>query len=72
MNESMPEIAGESMDCSISQFVRSCRVHIRAEMDKLNPNNALIATLCNAVRLTREAERMAKAPIISPAREKQQ
>jgi len=37
-----------------ADFERSCLVHIDEEQRRANPDNALIALLCDAVRLTRE------------------
>ena len=48
------QIAGTYMDCSLHEFVRRCEVYIEAEQAKLAPDNALIAVLSDAVRLTRE------------------
>lgn len=49
----LPEIAGR-LDCSLDDFERSCRTCILEEQQSISPNNALIAVLCNAVRLKRE------------------
>lgn len=47
-------VAGVYMDRSIVDFQRSCEVHIAEEQRKPNPDNALIALLCDAVRCSRE------------------
>ena len=47
-------VVGEYMERSIDDFVRACETHILEEQAKILPDNALIATLCDAVRLTRE------------------
>ncbi len=47
-------VAGERMDRSIADFVRACEVTIEDEQSKPAPDTALIALLCDAVRLTRE------------------
>jgi len=39
------------MEKTILTFARSVRVHIEAEQRKPNPDNALIALLCDAARL---------------------
>jgi hypothetical protein len=39
---------------SLADFERSCLVHIEEEQQRPNPDNSLIAVLCDAVRLTRE------------------
>ena len=48
------KIAGTYMDRSLNEFTRACEVYIEAEQAKLAPDKALIALLCDAVRLTRE------------------
>ncbi len=47
-------VAGEFMDRSVADFQRSCEVYITEEQRKLNPDTALIALLCDAVRCSRE------------------
>ena len=47
-------VAGSRLLGSIADFVRACETHIVEEQDMPSPNNALIATLCDAVRLARE------------------
>lgn len=39
---------------SHEQFERSIHVLLAEEQEKLNPNNALISVLCEAIRLSRE------------------
>jgi hypothetical protein len=39
---------------TILDHVRACRIHIAEEQRKPNPDTALIATLCDAVRFARE------------------
>lgn len=46
-------VAGR-LNRTIADFERSCIVHIDEEQRCANPDNALIATLCDAVRLARE------------------
>ena len=53
MNKDLPSVAGR-LDISIAEFEKRCLVHIRDEQEKIMPDNALIDTLCNAVRLCRE------------------
>lgn len=50
----LPEVAGRVMDCTLGFFEQRCRVHIRDEQARPNANSALIALLCDAVRLARE------------------
>lgn len=47
-------VAGNEMPCSISIFDQRCHVFIEEEQNKIAPDNALIALLCDAVRLGRE------------------
>lgn len=49
-------VGGRRLLRSLADFERACKVHIAEEQDKLNPDNALIALLCDAVRLAREQE----------------
>lgn len=49
----LPEVAGR-LDRSYADFERACLVLLADEQRKPNPDNALIAVLCDAVRLTRE------------------
>ena len=39
---------------TLADFERACLVHLYDEQQRPNPNNALIAVLCDAVRLKRE------------------
>lgn len=54
----LPEVAGVMMDRTINDFVRACRTLLRDEQEKIAPDSALIGVLCDAVRLTREFERV--------------
>ena len=47
-------IEGTFMERSLNDFARACLALIEEEQAQLAPNNALIAVLCDAVRLTRE------------------
>jgi hypothetical protein len=47
-------IDGTYMDCSLQAFRARCEVLIAAESEKLTPDTAVVAVLCDAVRLTRE------------------
>ena len=49
----LPQVSGK-MERSIADLERSCLVLIKEEQRKINPNNALIAALCDAVRMGRE------------------
>jgi hypothetical protein len=55
-----PAVLGTMLEGSIATFVRACEFHIAEEQAKPLPDNSLIATLCNAVRLTREHENLAR------------
>lgn len=46
-------VAGR-LDRSLADFERACLVHLADEQGRPSPNNALIAVLCDAVRLARE------------------
>jgi len=49
----LPAVAG-IMACSNDNLEHRCLLHLKEEQDKILPNNALIATLCDAVRCIRE------------------
>lgn len=50
----LPQVGGEMMDRSIADHQRACRVLINDEQRKIAPDNHLIATLCDSVRMGRE------------------
>ena len=52
-------VAGTYMDRSLADFQRACEVHIGEEQRKPNPDTALIAVLCDAVRCARELSAVA-------------
>ena len=47
-------VEGRRMDRSIAAFEHACEIYIEEENAKLDPENALIALLCDAVRVSRE------------------
>lgn len=49
----LPAVAGR-MECSNAEFERRCLVMIMHEQERASPDNALIALLCDGVRLARE------------------
>jgi hypothetical protein len=51
------------MDRSLNDFTQACLVLIEEEEQQLAPNTALIAVLCDAVRLTREMAHMSERGI---------
>ncbi len=63
--DGLPEVGGESMTRTLNAFVQSCRVLLRDEQEKIAPDSALIGTLCDAVRLSREHARAMTAPLAS-------
>ena len=48
------QVAGRRMLRALSVFERDCLQMIASEQEKLAPDNALIALLCDGVRLARE------------------
>lgn len=50
----LPAVAGR-FDRTLADFERSCLVHLDEEQRRANPDNALIAVLCDAVKLARES-----------------
>ena len=61
----LPTVGGRRMNRSNEDFERACLVLIGEEQRGLNPNNALIAVLCDSVRLSREACDMATTPMVT-------
>lgn len=60
-------IGGDTLPTTLAQFeLRALRL-LQDEQSKPNPDNALVAFLCDAVRLARENERMAKSPLPTKA-----
>lgn len=49
----LPAVAGR-MECSNAEFERRCLICLAEEQDNLMPDNALIAVLCDGVRLARK------------------
>lgn len=62
---SRPEasVGGSVLDCSVGEFQHRCQRWIAEEQCKINPDNALIALICDAVRLSREYMSDRKKPI---------
>src|SRR5574342_141651 len=56
-------VAGERLTTSLWEFVQRCSVHIEEEQAKVLPDNALIGTLCDAVRLAREYANAQSGPL---------
>ncbi len=59
-------VAGDYLPRSIASFERSVNVLLADEQRKPNPDNALIAVLCDAVRLARENVRLGTSHIEAP------
>lgn len=53
------QVAGTYMDRSIADFQRACETHIDEEQRKTNPDTAIIALLCDAIRCSRELSAIA-------------
>lgn len=51
---SMPEVGGRMIDGTLNDLERRARLCIGLELEKIAPDNALIAVLCDTVRLVRE------------------
>ena len=52
----LPEVSGRVMTLSLAEFTHRCLVLLAEEQENPLPNNALISTLCEGVRLAREYE----------------
>ena len=50
-------VGGSYMERTVEDFVRACEVMIGHEQEKIAPDNALVALLCDAVRFSREVDR---------------
>ncbi len=50
----MVEVGGDRLPTTLAEFERRCLVHIEEEQSRAAPDTALIALLCDAVRLGRE------------------
>ena len=59
-------VAGEWMEATIGMHVARCEHLIREEQAKPSPDNALIAVLCDSVRMAREYTRLAQSESGSP------
>jgi hypothetical protein len=64
--ERLVAVAGDSVTRPLYELDRACDVLLDEEQRKLSPDNALIAVLCDTVRLIRESEKLARAPIAMP------
>jgi hypothetical protein len=50
----LPEVSGRMIEGSIDNLERRAKLYIGKELEKLEPDNALIAILSDTVRLGRE------------------
>jgi len=50
----LPDVAGRACEVSIARLEHQALGCLRTEQDKPCPDNALLAVLCNTVRLCRE------------------
>lgn len=50
----MVRVEGRTLPTTNANFEQRCFVHLEEEQAKINPDNSLIALLCDAVRLSRE------------------
>lgn len=58
--EDLPAVAGDSLGGSLANFTLRCLVLLNEEQNGILPNNAHVAVLCDAVRLAREFEKVAR------------
>lgn len=56
-------VAGSYMERTIGDHVRGCEVAIESELERANPDNTVIALLCDSVRMAREYCRVATGKI---------
>jgi hypothetical protein len=57
----LPAVGGRRLDCSNAQFEWKCLCALKREQEKIAPDNAVIAVLCDAVRCVREYSDMMQA-----------
>ena len=50
----LPEIGGRRLEDTIANFEHRAKLCLQTEQERPNPDNALVAVLCDAVRLARE------------------
>lgn len=50
----LPSVGGRRLDCSNNEFERRCLCALKREQEKVAPDNAIVAVLCDAVRCVRE------------------
>ena len=50
----LPIVGGRTMLRTHADFERACLVLLESEQRKIEPDNAVIGVLCDAVRLSRE------------------
>lgn len=62
-------VGGNNMEWSLAEFNRRVEFLLADEQRKPNPDNALIAVLCNSIRLTRENKKLATSDISAVAGE---
>lgn len=53
-------VGGEYVEKTLNEHVLACNALLFEEQQKANPDNALVAVLCDSVRLVRECARLAK------------
>ena len=50
----LPAVGGRMIDCSLNDMERRARIFLKNEQDKIEPDTAMVAFLCDVVRLSRE------------------
>lgn len=50
----LPAVGGRMIDCSLNDMERRARIFLKNEQDKIAPDTAMVAFLCDVVRLSRE------------------
>ena len=61
----LPEVVGERVEGTLLDLDRRARRMIACEQEELCPDNALVAILCNTVRLIREHVLLVKERVAS-------
>ena len=52
--DQLPKVKGRRMTKSLAALERQCLVLLKAEQEKILPDNHIIDTLCECVRMKRE------------------
>lgn len=63
----LPSVGGRRMPCSNAEFEHRCLAALYREQGKIDPDNVIVALLCDAVRCVREYSDAMQSSIHDPA-----